>query len=117
MQGSYFSRLGTGGVMRVVWHAIPWYLRWAVFPFYLSVYSRIFSECTNIDEVRVRHIELYYQSKCFKLCRPRFRLIKRALLPLDVKHEDLAIPKAISHVHPVAWEPSHNASDNQPVSV
>ena len=109
MQGckrtSFLDRLGWWGVMRVVWKAIPWQFRVFVFPHFLYVYGHFFKICTNLDEVRGMHSDYYHKSWVFKIFRPRFHMIKRALLPLDMTHSDVAVREAAKIVRPVAWIP------------
>jgi len=86
-----YSRLGMLRVMAIVWHAIPWKLRLFSFPYCFLVYRRFLARSTKASEVKSMHSELFGSSKIYKICRPRFRLIKPALLLLDVKPSDQAV--------------------------
>ena len=83
-ENSLYSRLGKWKVMKLLWCAIPLRFRLLAFPYCLSVYSKFLAESTSVTDVKAKHSTLYGDSKLFKLVRPRFRIIRRALLPLDV---------------------------------
>jgi len=87
---SFSERLGRWGVMRLVWCAIPWLFRPFVFPYCLFVYRRFLADSTDVDDVKSMHIEYCYKSRVFSLFRPRFHIIKKALLSLEVKPMDQA---------------------------
>jgi len=98
---SFSERLGWWGVMRVVWCAIPWRFRLFVSPYCLFVYRGFLANCTDVDEVKSMHIEHCYESRVFRLFRPRFRIIKRALLSLDMEPADQTVQKAATTVLPI----------------
>lgn len=87
---SFYCRLGRRGVVKLVWRAIPWQFRIMAFPYCLSVYSRVLAECSTVGDVRAMHSKYYGDSRLFKFFRPRFRLIRKALLPLDATSRDVA---------------------------
>ena len=87
---SFSERLGRWGIMRVVWCAIPWLFRPFAFPYCLIVYSRFLADSIDVDDVKSMHIEHCYESRVFRLFRPKFRIIRRALLFLDMKAKDAA---------------------------
>ena len=97
------TRLGWWGVVRVVWRAIPWQYRLLVFPYFWSVYRGLFKACACLDEVRLVHIDLYQNSLVFRMFRPRFRMIKRALLPLDVTPSHRVVREAAETVRHTAY--------------
>lgn len=107
------DRLGWWGVTKVVWQAIPWQFRMFVFLHFLSVYRRLFKRCTNLDEVRAVHIDYYHKSRVFRIFRPRFHIIKRALLPLVVTPSDVAVRERAKTVRPVAWFPRDSKQPQQ----
>jgi hypothetical protein len=119
MQGckhvSYVDRLGLWGVARVVWKAIPWQFRVFAFLHFLSVYRRLFKICTSLDEVRCMHTDYYHKFRVFRLYRPRFHVIKKALLPLDLTPSDVAVREAAQKVRPVAWIPSETKAPSIPI--
>jgi hypothetical protein len=100
-RSSFSDRLGRWGVMRVVWCAIPWFFRPFVFPYCLLVYSRFLADSTDVGDVKSLHIAYCYESKAFRLFRPRFHLIKKALLSLNVSPVDQIEQEAITMVLPI----------------
>ena len=92
MQGrsqlSLAARLGKWGIVKVVWHSIPWQFRLFVFPYDLFIYGRFLAESTTVDEVRLMHADYCHASRVFRLVRPRFHIVKRALLSLDMNSKD-----------------------------
>ena len=82
---SFYTRLGRWGVMKVVWDAIPRPFRLLAFPYCLFVYRRLLAQSTRVSEVRTMHSALYGNSGIYRTLRPRFRVIKQALLPLESK--------------------------------
>ena len=89
MQGcerdSFSDRLGTWGIARVVWCAIPWQWRLFSFPYSFYVYRRILAASTNVDEARALHDDHCCDHTVFRFFRPRFHIMKRALLSLNMK--------------------------------
>lgn len=81
--GSLYNRLGKWRVMKIVWRAIPWPLRLLAFPYCLFVYRRLLARSTKVSDVREMHSALYGNSGIYRTLRPRFRVIKQALLPLE----------------------------------
>ena len=55
----------------------------------------------DVDDVKSMHIEYCYESKAFRLFRPRFHIMKRALLSLDVKPVDQTDREAVTMVLPI----------------
>ena len=98
---SFSERLGRWGVMRVVWCAIPWAFRPFVFPYCLFVYSRFLSDSMDVDDVKSMHIEHCYESRVFRLFRPRFHLIRKALVSLDREALGQIDREAITMVLPI----------------
>ena len=88
VQNSVGDRLGRWGVVRAVWHAIPWQFRLLSFPYYLPVYSRLLAQCDSVSALKKAHTDLYDNRTVFWFCRPRYRLLKAALLPLEVETKD-----------------------------
>jgi len=117
MQGSrelsYLDRLGRWQAMRVVWRAIPWYRRLFVFPYCMFVYSKFLADCATIEDLRGMHIDHYNRSRTFRLLRPRFRLIKRALLPLNAKPMDQGVQKAVTPELPIEQIPARRRSASE----
>jgi len=115
---SLYNRLGRWRVMKAVWHAIPWQFRLLVFPYCLSVFSKFLAQSTSVDEVKAMHSDLYSNSVMYKLFRPRFHLIKKALVPLDAKPVDQTVSKTTTTARPIAGVPAQrqaNAKSNEPV--
>jgi hypothetical protein len=80
---SFYNRLGRWRVVKLVWGAIPWQFRLLGFPYCLFVYRRLLAQSTRVSEVRTMHSSLYSNSGIYRTLRPRFRVIKQALLPLE----------------------------------
>jgi len=112
---SFLDRLGKWGVMRVVWCAIPWLIRPFVFPYCLIVYSRFLADSIDVDDVKSMHIEYCYESNVFRLVRPRFHLVKRALLSLDVKPADQTDQEAVTMVLPIPEDFDGQRSPSPPI--
>jgi len=98
---SFSEHLGRWGMARVVWCAIPWRFRLFVFPYCLIVYSGFLANSTSVDDVRSMHIEHCYQSKMFRLFRPRFHIVKRALVCLEAEPTDQTAQEAATTVLPI----------------
>ena len=117
MQGrrelSYLDRLGRRGTMRVVWRAIPWYWRLFVFPYCMFVYRKFFADCASVEDLRGMHIDHYNRSRVFRFFRPKFRLIKRALLPLNAKPMDQGVQKAVTPELPIEQIPARRRSASE----
>jgi len=107
------DRLGFWGAVRVVWRAIPWPFRLLVFPHFLLLYSGFFKRCTNLDEVRAMHLDYYDKSRVFRPFRPRFHVIKGALLPLVTPPSDVAVRDAAKTVRHVAWMPNRTRPQSE----
>ena len=88
--------------MRVVWRAIPWQFRPFVFPYCLFVYNRFLTDSTSVDDVRAMHIEHCYESRVFRFVRPRFHVIRRALISLDAKLSDHTVRETATTRLPIA---------------
>lgn len=114
---SLAERLGTWGAIRVVWCAIPWYFRPWVFPYCLLVYRRFLAECADVDDVKSMHIQYCYESKVFRWFRPRFHLIKGALLTLDAKPEGQAAQSLVTMVLPIVEDKDGPPSTDLPLTV
>ena len=84
------------------------------FPYFLYVYRRLLETCTSLDEVRVMHSDYYHESRAFRIFRPRFHVIKKALLPLDVTASDVAVREASKTVRPIAWIPTKTKAPTPP---
>ena len=110
---SIYSRLGKRRVIKIVWYAIPLQFRLLAFPYCLSVYSRFLAQSSSISEVRVLHSALYSDSRLFKICRPRFHVIKQALLSLDIKVDDQAAHREAT----MACSVPPTSSEQMPVSI
>ncbi len=98
---SYSERLGRWGIVRVVWGAIPWRFRLFALPYCLLVYSKFFADSSSVDDVKSMHIERCYESKIFRIFRPRFRIVKRALLAMDLEAADQTVQEAVTTVLPI----------------
>lgn len=106
------------GIARVVWCAIPWWCRAFVFPYWLCVYRRFLADSANLDELRARHIGYCYSSNFIRMIRPRFYLIKVALLRLDAMPVDSAEHEPADRPSLAAWVPDQKDSNlNSTVSV
>jgi len=99
--------------MRVVWRAIPWHRRLFVFPYCMFVYSKFLADCATVEDLRGMHIDHYNRSRVFRLFRPKFRLIKRALLPLNTKPMDQTVQKAVTTELPIDQIPDRRRSSTQ----
>ena len=98
MQGcerdSFSDRLGTWGIARVVWCAIPWQWRLFSFPYSFYVYRRLLAVSKNMDDLRANHGLHWHDHTVFRLFRPRFHIMKRALLTLNTKSVEKVVHKA-----------------------
>ena len=101
MKLNFSERLGRWRIMRAVWCAIPWQFRPFVFPYCLFIYSRFLADSTSVDDVKAMHIEYCYKSGVFNLVRPRFRIIKRALVCLDTELSDHTVREAATTTLPI----------------
>ena len=99
--------------MRVVWHATPWPFRLLAFPYCLFVYSGFLAQSTSVSDVRALHSSLYRSSVIFKICRPKFHIVQRALGPLHATPADQVLQENPTSTSPVAPD----SSNQVPVSV
>ena len=87
---SFSERLGSWGIIRVVWCSIPWRFRLFAFPYCWFVYRRFMANSTNVGDLKSMHINHCYESRVFRLFRPRFHIVRGVLLSREVKREDAA---------------------------
>ena len=116
---NYLQRFGKKACLSMVWKAIPWGKRLMSFPFCASVYIEMFSKSSNIDELRVHHIEHYAKSFMFRLFRPKFRDIKRSIKALLGPTSDSDSAKASRAFKPIPWrrQPLADSSESDMIKL
>ena len=72
---SIYDRIGSSGLLDIVWNSTPASLRWGLL-YGLKAYHGILSKSYTLDDVRWNHEEFYRDSRMFRVLRPRLRRVR-----------------------------------------
>ncbi|MBI5625323.1 MAG: hypothetical protein HY924_16220 [Elusimicrobia bacterium] len=79
MVDSILDRIGFCGLLWVLWRATPWARRLLALPYNVAVYRGAMASSSSLGELYDCHAALYRRSLLFRLLRPRFSDVRKAL--------------------------------------